>query len=1392
MINRVQVSRITLIVLSILFTTSCGWIGNLKVRGNSSLQSGTPGGTGSISSEAVNPPNGVELSSPQPAVADRCWPLTIVSTYNGTASPVSSPTTVTLALPGGVLAYSTYNCASGSETTTATIPTGSTSTIVWVKSSVPGVYVIGSSGPGFPGGTTTITFNNNNDGSVPVRMAINGPNSTAAEGCTAYTATFYGSDNNYAVFKTAANLLLSSSDTGLNFYSNSGCTGNSINAITLPANTPSLAFYLKTSSTGLKSLYATANALQGQLVLLVLPQSASKTLIQGPTLLNGNQCGVFTVNIVDSLGNLVTTPVQTNVSLTRTGEGLFYSDPSCSNSVTSLPIPAGNSGAFFYYKGTIASTNVITSAVSGLANGTFTLVVNSAGSSGPAKLAFELGALATPAGNCLGPIKVQIQDVNSVTLAGVSSRPVNLTETGNGKFFSDSTCQNNINATNTNTDFYFQDIVAENIVLYADDPSASLAAAFKNLTITAGAKYQLVVLGSFAPFVAGSCQPLDVFFADPFFNAVSSNSASPVSLKEVYPTSGKFYSDTCTTTLPNSSDVYAATIPANLLKQRVYFKETVAGLGRLKAYDNVVKEGSFDFQVIAGAASKLVLENPPTSGGTNSCIGPMKFILLDAFDNKAVASSAVNFNLAANLGSFYTSGCATSQSSWQIPAGQGTVSAYFMTPTAGTVNGTATPTSTPPSGTSFNLDIDGVTIATRVAVVGKSPLSLRGPATSMVGVCLPFAFKTETSQGTAAPLASATFFKVTSTSPSAVSYFSNASCTTALNWPVSSDGAETLFYVKASTATSLTFFGTGGGLASLGYDIDFNPAALSTISVSGPSSTLAGVCEGPYTIQGKDVNGNVTPIPNGTSFSLTGASQGFFHKAAGCSDVGTSATSVTVNSPAVSTAFYYKNTKVETVSLNANSTLGSGYQNVAVNAGAPTAIVLTGPSSTMKDTCSGPLQFSLRDANGNLVITNASRLFSLSQTGSIGFFSANCTSSISEIDIPANQALSQSFAFKSSTAQTAVMTLSGLSSSVAGLNIQQALTISQPIVPPTADLKVNGQDAYYMAQNYSNINLTWTSTNATSCEISNVTGESNSPSGSFTYKVSASLTYVLTCTGAGGTATDYVAVPLNGGWFRTDNRRCDDVCRENFRVSAVSVEGHKCASGENRPASALGNISYTYGCWNVPCTDVNSSHHLTSDWFDGYCYATSLAGGGSQVHDGDSTDRTMGCYCEGIPAVPGNPPTTPGLNAKYYVRSGQTNIVGFNPDSATAVSTGVISNLYFGNNTAYINIEPPGLSGIGRTPPDRFVISIRGYLKVPESKNYHFEVFSDDGSRIWIGDKQILNDEYEHSVATKDAGTYYLVEGYYPFRMDFFNSIGTYVMMLKWNGTVIPASQFFR
>lgn len=85
-------------------------------------------------------------------------------------------------------------------------------------------------------------------------------------------------------------------------------------------------------------------------------------------------------------------------------------------------------------------------------------------------------------------------------------------------------------------------------------------------------------------------------------------------------------------------------------------------------------------------------------------------------------------------------------------------------------------------------------------------------------------------------------------------------------------------------------------------------------------------------------------------------------------------------------------------------------------------------------------------------------------------------------------------------------------------------------VPPTVDLKINGNDSTVAVNNGDTATLSWTSGNATECHAQDGWTNSHATSGSVqSNPITANRSYAIVCTGPGGQAQDIVAVTISGG-----------------------------------------------------------------------------------------------------------------------------------------------------------------------------------------------------------------------------------------------------------------------
>jgi hypothetical protein len=89
-----------------------------------------------------------------------------------------------------------------------------------------------------------------------------------------------------------------------------------------------------------------------------------------------------------------------------------------------------------------------------------------------------------------------------------------------------------------------------------------------------------------------------------------------------------------------------------------------------------------------------------------------------------------------------------------------------------------------------------------------------------------------------------------------------------------------------------------------------------------------------------------------------------------------------------------------------------------------------------------------------------------------------------------------------------------------------------------------------------------------------------------------------------------------------------------------------------------------------------------------------------------------------------------------------------------------------------------------------------GWINVPASAEWTLFIESDDGSRLWIGDQLLIDNDGLHGMVER-SGTIALGAGKHPVRLAFFENGGGAGMILRWQGpgvakAVIPASALTR
>ena len=83
----------------------------------------------------------------------------------------------------------------------------------------------------------------------------------------------------------------------------------------------------------------------------------------------------------------------------------------------------------------------------------------------------------------------------------------------------------------------------------------------------------------------------------------------------------------------------------------------------------------------------------------------------------------------------------------------------------------------------------------------------------------------------------------------------------------------------------------------------------------------------------------------------------------------------------------------------------------------------------------------------------------------------------------------------------------------------------------------------------------------------------------------------------------------------------------------------------------------------------------------------------------------------------------------------------------------------------------PNFSIMPAKSADHFGFEYNGYIKIPEDGVYTFYTASDDGSRLYIEKKLIVDNDGQHAIVEK-SGIVPLSKGYHPIRVTFFENSG--------------------
>jgi len=102
---------------------------------------------------------------------------------------------------------------------------------------------------------------------------------------------------------------------------------------------------------------------------------------------------------------------------------------------------------------------------------------------------------------------------------------------------------------------------------------------------------------------------------------------------------------------------------------------------------------------------------------------------------------------------------------------------------------------------------------------------------------------------------------------------------------------------------------------------------------------------------------------------------------------------------------------------------------------------------------------------------------------------------------------------------------------------------------------------------------------------------------------------------------------------------------------------------------------------------------------------------------------------------------------------------------------------------------------VNPTNPDNFSIRFTGYIEITTPDNYTFYLTSDDGSRLYIDEITVVDNDGQH-VASEASGSLYLTAGFHTLKLEYFEIEGVTDLSLSYSTatmskTVVPLSAYY-
>ncbi|MGQ0505998.1 MAG: kelch repeat-containing protein [Myxococcaceae bacterium] len=817
---------------------------------------------------------------------------------------------------------------------------------------------------------------------------------------------------------------------GLSFYSDATCA-TPIAAAVISSGTSSTSVYFRGTTVGSTTVTVGANsynsASQVQTIQAGAPSQIAFT--SNPVTVAVNTCSPAVVlQVADSYGNPSNVPSSTAVTLSGTGL-TFFSNPTCTTSLTSPTVAGGSSSLTFYFTGSTSGAIALEASSSyGSATQTETITGGA-----PTKIAFTTGSQTVVANTGCSAL-VTIQSQNTLGLAANATAAITLTPSGNGlTFYTNSACTKSgsftIDAGANTASFYFTGTIV-GLQTLTVTPSAGLTAVTQQESIVAAAVTPTKIAFATVPqtVAVDGCSGVTTVQAQNAGGSAGNVSANTTVTLSAPSTT--FYSNSGCTAV-----VTSVLIPNKYNAANFYFRTSAAGTVVLTAststlgsatqsetigctgamtdcfgacvdlQTNATYCGSCTTSCSAGqtcsngacqgggpAATQLAFTTPSRTFTAATCAGAANAIavqLQDASGNPVNAGAGGQTFTASSTSTgtvtWHTdSSCSTvaSGGNFTIASGSSTVNAYYRDTKAGTPSVSLSNASslTNPSPQNHAVVAD---VANRLAFTTPSrtfTAATCAGAANVIAVQLQDASGNPVNAG-----AGGQTFTASSTSTGTVTWYTDSSCST-----VASGGNFTI--ASGSSTVNVYYRDTKAGTPSVSLSNASsltNPTAQTHTMTAGTGNQLAftspartftaGSCGGAgrvITVQLQDASGNpLAADTGGQAFTAASDSTGTvtWYTDATCMAVAPGG-NFTIAAGTNTASLFYADTLAGNPSIgvaNASGLANPPAQTQAVTAASASRLAFTTPSRTFSaGTCPGAgnvITVALTDAFDNPV-----------------------------------------------------------------------------------------------------------------------------------------------------------------------------------------------------------------------------------------------------------------------------------------------------------------------------------------------------------------------------------------------------------------------------------------